>query len=50
MSEATSMLHVTARIVALHKYRAMERFQLKNNADLIRFVIGQRETLSNSSE
>lgn len=45
MKEAASVLHVTARTVAFHKYRVMQQFRLKSNAELIQFAIDQRLTL-----
>ena len=43
MKEAAKILNVTPRTVAFHKYRMMEQFNLKNNADVIRF--GLRECI-----
>ena len=48
MKEAAGILHVTARTVAFHKYRVMQQFRLKSNAELIQFVIDQRLTLAAS--
>jgi DNA-binding NarL/FixJ family response regulator len=39
MKEVAAVLNLTARTVAFHKYRIMEEFGLKNNADLVRFAI-----------
>lgn len=39
MKEAADILGITPRTVAFHKYRTMEAFNLKSNAELIRFVI-----------
>jgi len=39
MKEAAKILNVRPRTVAFHKYRIMDRFNLKNNADLIQFAI-----------
>lgn len=39
MKETAAFLHVTPRTVAFHKYRIMEEFGLKTNADLVRFAI-----------
>ena len=39
MREVAHILQITPRTVAFHKYRMMETFTLKSNADLIRFVI-----------
>ena len=41
MKETGAVLGVTPRTVAFHKYRVMEEFRLKNNADLIQFAIKQ---------
>lgn len=45
MKEAAGVLRVTARTVAFHKYRVMQQFRLKSNAELIQFAIDQRLTL-----
>jgi DNA-binding NarL/FixJ family response regulator len=42
MKEAADVLRVTPRTVAFHKYRIMEEFDLKTNADLLRFAIKER--------
>ena len=39
MKEVANILQITPRTVAFHKYRAMETFNLKSNAELIRFVV-----------
>lgn len=39
MKEVADILAITPRTVAFHKYRTMEAFNLKSNAELIRFVI-----------
>jgi DNA-binding NarL/FixJ family response regulator len=39
MKETAEFLHVTPRTIAFHKYRIMEEFGLKTNADLVRFAI-----------
>lgn len=39
MKEVADILDITPRTVAFHKYRTMEAFNLKSNAELIRFVI-----------
>jgi DNA-binding NarL/FixJ family response regulator len=44
MKEAAGVLRVTARTVAFHKYRVMQQFRLKSNAELIQFAIDQRLT------
>jgi len=41
MKKAGAVLGVTPRTVAFHKYRLMEEFRLKNNADLIQFAMKQ---------
>jgi DNA-binding NarL/FixJ family response regulator len=48
MKEAAGVLHVTARTVAFHKYRVMQQFRLKSNAELIQFAIDQRLTIGTS--
>ncbi|HKY71718.1 MAG TPA: response regulator transcription factor [Nitrospira sp.] len=45
MKEAAGVLRVTPRTVAFHKYRVMQQFRLKSNAELIQFAIDQRLTL-----
>ncbi len=39
MKEVANMLSVTPRTVAFHKYRIMEEYKLKTNAELIHFAI-----------
>ncbi len=39
MKEAARVLHITARTVAFHKYHTMDKFNLRGNAELIRFAI-----------
>lgn len=39
MKEVAYILQITPRTVAFHKYRSMDAFNLKSDADLIRFVI-----------
>lgn len=39
MKETAVILQITPRTVAFHKYRTMEEFDIKNNAELIRFAI-----------
>ena len=46
MKEAAGVLHITARTIAFHKYRVMQQFRLKSNAELIQFAIDQRLTLA----
>ena len=48
MKEAAGVLRVTARTVAFHKYRVMQQFRLKSNAELIQFAIDQRLTIGAS--
>jgi len=38
MKEAASILGITARTVAFHKYRIMKQLDLKTNADLVRYA------------
>jgi DNA-binding NarL/FixJ family response regulator len=42
MKEAASVLNLTPRTIAFHKYRAMEILGLKTNADLFQFAMKQR--------
>lgn len=42
MKEVASVLNVTPRTVAFHKYRIMEELNLKTTADLIQFAIKSR--------
>ena len=39
MKEAADILGVTPRTIAFHKYRTMEEFGIRNNAELVRFAI-----------
>jgi len=39
MKEAARILKVAPRTIAYHKYRMMEQFRLKSNAELIQFAI-----------
>jgi len=39
MKEAAVVLDITPRTVAFHKYRIMEQFHLKSNAELVQFAI-----------
>jgi DNA-binding CsgD family transcriptional regulator len=39
MKEVGKVLNVTARAVAFHKYKAMERMGFKTSAELIQFAI-----------
>ena len=42
MKEIAYILILTPRTVAFHKYKIMERFRLRTNADLIQFAIQER--------
>jgi DNA-binding NarL/FixJ family response regulator len=42
MKEAAGYLGITPRTVAFHKYRLMQEFRLKNNADVIHFAMRHR--------
>jgi len=42
MKEVASVLNVTPRTVAFHKYRVMEELSLKTTAELIQFAIKSR--------
>ena len=42
MKEAAAVLNIAVRTIAFHKYRIMEDFGLKNNADLVRLAIRER--------
>jgi DNA-binding NarL/FixJ family response regulator len=42
MKEIASVLNVTPRTVAFHKYRVMEELNLKTTADLIQYAIKTR--------
>ena len=39
MKEVATLLHVTTRTIAFHKYRIMEDFGIHTNADLVKFAI-----------
>lgn len=39
MKEAAAILDIAVRTIAFHKYRIMEDFGLKTNADLVRFAL-----------
>jgi DNA-binding NarL/FixJ family response regulator len=41
MKEVASVLNVTPRTVAFHKYRMMEQLNIKTNAELIQYAIRQ---------
>ncbi len=38
MKEAARELRITARTVAFHKYRVMDRLELRTNAELVSFL------------
>ncbi|MGA7915432.1 MAG: response regulator transcription factor [Candidatus Acidiferrales bacterium] len=42
MKEAATMLKITTRTVAAHKYHAMEVLQIKTNAELVQYAIKHR--------
>jgi DNA-binding NarL/FixJ family response regulator len=42
MKEVASILQITKRTVAAHKYAVMELLQLKTNADLVQYAIKRR--------
>ena len=42
MKEAAFILHVKPRTVAFHKYRMMEDFNLRTNAELLKFALRQQ--------
>jgi len=42
MKEVASILRITKRTVAAHKYAVMDLLQLKTNADLVQYAIKQR--------
>jgi DNA-binding NarL/FixJ family response regulator len=42
MRETATMLNITARTVAFHKYQIMEEYGLKTQSDLVMFAIKQR--------
>jgi len=46
MKEVASVLNVTPRTVAFHKYRVMEELNLRTTADLIQFAIKSRILVS----
>lgn len=46
MKEAASVLKVAPRTVAFHKYRIMQDFGLKTNADLIQYAVKNRIVVS----
>jgi DNA-binding NarL/FixJ family response regulator len=50
MKEAADILRVTARTVAFHKYRIMQQFRIKSNAQLIQFAMRQRLALGSARQ
>jgi DNA-binding NarL/FixJ family response regulator len=42
MIEAAGILGITPRTVAFHKYRLMDRLNLKSNADLVQFAVRRK--------
>jgi DNA-binding NarL/FixJ family response regulator len=42
MKEVASVLQITKRTVAAHKYAVMDLLQLKTNADLVQYAIRRR--------
>jgi len=42
MREAATILKITPRTVAFHKYRIMERLGVSSNAELIRYAVKRR--------
>lgn len=42
MKQVGGILDITARTVAFHKYRIMEQFHLKSNAELVQFALRNR--------
>jgi len=42
MKDAAAILDITPRTVAFHKYRIMEQFHLKSNAELVQFAVRNR--------
>jgi DNA-binding NarL/FixJ family response regulator len=41
MKQVANIMRITPRTVAFHKYRIMEQFQLKTNADVVQFAMKQ---------
>jgi len=39
MREAASVLNLTARTVAFHKYRIMENLHLRNDAEVVQYAL-----------
>ncbi len=42
MREVATILKITSRTVAFHKYRIMERLGISSNAELIRYAVRRR--------
>ena len=42
MREVATILKITPRTVAFHKYRIMEKLEISSNAELIRYAIKHR--------
>jgi DNA-binding CsgD family transcriptional regulator len=42
MRETASILHVTPRTIAFHKYKIMEEFGLKTNSDLVKLAFREK--------
>ncbi len=42
MKEVASVLNVTPRTVAFHKYRMMEQLNVKSTAELVQYAVRQR--------
>ena len=42
MRETADILHVTPRTIAFHKYKIMEEFGLKTNADLVKLALREK--------
>jgi DNA-binding CsgD family transcriptional regulator len=41
MKEVASVLNVTPRTVAFHKYRMMEQLKVKSTAELVQYAVKQ---------
>jgi DNA-binding CsgD family transcriptional regulator len=39
MKEVASVLDITARTVAFHKYRMMEKLKVKSTAELVQYAV-----------
>lgn len=42
MKETATILHVTPRTIAFHKYKIMEEFGLKTNSDLVKLALREK--------